>query len=143
MKKMSIEILLLAIIMIISVVSQGCGAFKTTAKRYVLTKGTYNGYKLIKADWFSVNDVFQARYGRITKKLVLGFCDHSRKEIWYTEGADDKLLEKFRWYVSNKEHEMKHAMGDDLGEKRERIWELLYAKRFQKLEKWMRESRTW
>ena len=139
MKKISIGILLLGIITIISLVFQGCCAFKTTAKRSAVTSGTYNGYRLIKADWFSINDAYRSRYGRISKKLIIGFCDHSRKEIWYSEGFDDKLLGKFRWYVSNKEHEMKHAVGDDLGENRERIWEFRYAKRFQKLENWIKQ----
>ncbi len=138
MNKMSFRVLLLGIITIISLVFQGCCAFKTTAKRYAIAPGTYNGYKLIKADWYSINDVYQSRYGRISKKLVVGFCDHARKEIWYSEGFGDRLLERFGWYVSNKEHEMKHAMGDDLGENKDRMWELRYAKRFQKLENWMK-----
>lgn len=143
MKKKVVGVLLLGMIMTMSLGFQGCFAFKTTANRYATTPGTHNGYKLIKADWYSVNDVFQSRYGRISKQLVLGFCDHARKEIWFTEGADDKLLERFKWYVSNKEHEIKHATGDDLGENRQRLWELRHAKRLQKLENWIQESQRW
>lgn len=51
-------------------------------------------YKIFKAPWWKVQEEYNKRIPHHRGLIVSGFSDFKRKEIWYSEGALDRVLAK-------------------------------------------------